>query len=147
MGKSIGPMLHGKAGSGLDGPLPALIGVDESPASYSLAGCSPAGPPPLHRPRSGCATVVLPVEPSTANGIHSLNRLCQKWGQVHIPTSVRVWVLHIHRTPEGQPSTPSTESVTSMMCLEQTAEHSNETTHSSQLSTCKLQTPLRLFTA
>ena len=25
-------------------PLPALIGVDESPAGYSLAGCSPAEP-------------------------------------------------------------------------------------------------------
>jgi hypothetical protein len=25
-------------------PLPALIGVDESPAGYSLAGCSPAVP-------------------------------------------------------------------------------------------------------
>jgi len=25
-------------------PLPALIGVDESPAGYSLAGCSPAAP-------------------------------------------------------------------------------------------------------
>jgi hypothetical protein len=40
-GKSIYPMLHAKAGSGIGCPRPALIGVDESPAGYSLAGWSP----------------------------------------------------------------------------------------------------------
>ena len=44
MGKSIDPMLKDKAGSGIRRQLPALIGVDESPAGYSLAGCSPAEP-------------------------------------------------------------------------------------------------------
>ena len=33
-----------KTGSGFGGPLPALIGTDESPAGYSLAGCAPAEP-------------------------------------------------------------------------------------------------------
>jgi hypothetical protein len=44
MGKSIDPMLNGKAGSGIRRTLPALIGVDEFPAGYSLAGCAPAEP-------------------------------------------------------------------------------------------------------
>jgi len=44
MGKSIDPMLKGKAGSGVCRQLPALIGIDESPAGYSLAGCAPAEP-------------------------------------------------------------------------------------------------------
>jgi hypothetical protein len=44
MGKSIDPMLVGNAGSDVRRQLPALIGVDESPAGYSLAGCSPAAP-------------------------------------------------------------------------------------------------------
>jgi hypothetical protein len=44
MGKSIDPMLNSKAGSGVRRQLPALIGVDESPAGYSLAGCAPAEP-------------------------------------------------------------------------------------------------------
>jgi hypothetical protein len=44
MGKSIDPMLNGKTGSGIRRTLPVLIGVDESPAGYSLAGCAPAEP-------------------------------------------------------------------------------------------------------
>ena len=49
-------------------PLPALIGVDESPAGYSLAGCSPEGPPLLHRPASECDKVVLSVNRYGDNG-------------------------------------------------------------------------------
>jgi hypothetical protein len=44
MGKSIHPMYGLETGSRLGGPLPALIGTDESPAGYSLAGCAPAEP-------------------------------------------------------------------------------------------------------
>jgi transposase InsO family protein len=40
----IHPILAAHAGSGRKGPLPALIGTDESPAGYSLAGCAPAEP-------------------------------------------------------------------------------------------------------
>jgi hypothetical protein len=32
--------------------LPALIGFDEFPVGYSLAGCPPAEPPPLYRPET-----------------------------------------------------------------------------------------------
>src|ERR1700687_4921253 len=46
MGKSIDPMLDGAKLGATTGswPLPLLIGCDEFPAGYSLAGCSPAEP-------------------------------------------------------------------------------------------------------
>jgi putative transposase len=43
-GEIYPPDVGRKAGSGLRAPLPALIGTDESPTGYSLAGCSPAEP-------------------------------------------------------------------------------------------------------
>jgi hypothetical protein len=43
-GEIYPPDVLRKTGSGLDAPLPALIGTDESPTGYSLAGCSPAEP-------------------------------------------------------------------------------------------------------
>jgi transposase InsO family protein len=43
-GEIYPPDVRIKAGSGLAAPLPALIGTDESPVGYSLAGCSPAEP-------------------------------------------------------------------------------------------------------
>jgi len=52
-GEAIHPMLAAHAGSRRQRPLPALIGTDESPAGYSLAGCAPAEPasasPASHR--------------------------------------------------------------------------------------------------
>src|ERR1035437_9205161 len=41
----------------------------------------PQGLPPLHRPGSECAKVILPVENFAANGEHGLNCLCQPRGQ------------------------------------------------------------------
>ena len=41
----------------------------------------PQGLPPLHRPGSECAKVVLPVENFAANSQHGLNCLCQPRGQ------------------------------------------------------------------
>ena len=43
----------------------------------------PQSQPPLHRPGSECAKVVLPVENFAANGEHGLNCLCQPRGQPH----------------------------------------------------------------
>jgi transposase InsO family protein len=43
-GEIYPPDVRRKTGSGLSTPLPALIGTDESPTGYSLAGCSPAEP-------------------------------------------------------------------------------------------------------
>src|ERR1017187_8238538 len=41
----------------------------------------PQGLPPLQRPGSECAKVILPVENFAANGEHGLNCLCQPRGQ------------------------------------------------------------------
>jgi hypothetical protein len=43
-GEIYPPDVRRKTGSGLAASLPALIGTDESPTGYSLAGCSPAEP-------------------------------------------------------------------------------------------------------
>ena len=43
-GEIYPPDARRKTGSSLGAPLPALIGTDESPTGYSLAGCSPAEP-------------------------------------------------------------------------------------------------------
>ncbi|MGB6742553.1 MAG: IS3 family transposase [Terracidiphilus sp.] len=43
-GEIYPPDVPRKAGSGPGAPPPALIGTDESPTGYSLAGCSPAEP-------------------------------------------------------------------------------------------------------
>jgi len=43
-GEIYPPDVRRKTGSGDGAPLPALIGTDESPTGYSLAGCSPAEP-------------------------------------------------------------------------------------------------------
>ncbi len=43
-GEIYPPDVSRKTGSGVGAPLPALIGTDESPPGYSLAGCSPAEP-------------------------------------------------------------------------------------------------------
>ena len=45
-GEIYPPDGHQPTGSGVGGTLPALIGTDESPAGYSLAGCAPAEPAP-----------------------------------------------------------------------------------------------------
>ena len=43
-GEIYPPDVRRKPGSGVGAPLPVLIGMDESPTGYSLAGCSPAEP-------------------------------------------------------------------------------------------------------
>jgi putative transposase len=43
-GEIYPPDVQRKTGSGVDPSLPALIGTDESPAGYSLTGCTPALP-------------------------------------------------------------------------------------------------------
>ena len=85
MGKSIDPMLKEKAGSG------SRAHSRRSSASMSLQPAIPwqvalpQGLPPLHRPGSECAKVVLPVENFAANGEHRLNSLCQPRGQPQFP--------------------------------------------------------------
>ena len=63
--------------------------LDEFPAGYSLAGCSPAWRfrftswPPV------CCNVVLPVEKFSPNGQLCLNCLCQPRGQAHVASLLR----------------------------------------------------------
>ncbi|MGP8269603.1 MAG: hypothetical protein ACLQLH_06010 [Terracidiphilus sp.] len=84
MGKSIDPMLNGKAGSGIRRTLPALIGSMSLQPAIPWQVALPQSLPPLHRPGSECAKVVLSVENFAANGEHGLNCLCQPRGQPHI---------------------------------------------------------------
>jgi len=58
-GEIYPPDARRKTGSDLGAPLPALIGTDESPTGYSLAGCSPAEPDsalPVNYHRQGAET-------------------------------------------------------------------------------------------
>jgi hypothetical protein len=61
-------MMKCKAGSGINPPLPALIGVDEFQPVIPWRVALPQSSLPLHRPRSECDKVVLPVENIAANG-------------------------------------------------------------------------------
>jgi hypothetical protein len=61
-------MLKSIAESGICPPLPALIGVDEFQPVIPRWDALQQRPPPLHRPRSECDKVVLPVEKFAANG-------------------------------------------------------------------------------
>src|ERR1017187_7176511 len=56
----------------------------------------PQSLPPLHRPGSECAKVVLPVENFAANGEHGLNCLCQPRGQPQYSSIVDL-EKHLHR--------------------------------------------------
>jgi hypothetical protein len=55
-------------GGAISATVPPLIAVDESPAGYSWRGVLEQSPLLLHRPRSKCPKVVLPVEKFAANG-------------------------------------------------------------------------------
>jgi hypothetical protein len=57
-----------KGREGQSYPLPALIGVDESPVGYSLAGCSPAVPVSASPTGEECDKVVLSVNRYGDNG-------------------------------------------------------------------------------
>ena len=81
MGKSIDPMLAGNAGSGTRRTLPALIGMDESPAAIPWQVVLPQSLPRLHRPGSECVKLVLSVEDFASNAaIASCSRLKMRTG-------------------------------------------------------------------
>src|SRR5271168_4576511 len=81
MGKSIHPMCaKSRERLGLPHSRRSSVRMSLQPAiPWQVA--LPQSPPPLHRPGSDCATVVLPVENFAANGEQSLNRLSQPRGQ------------------------------------------------------------------
>ena len=59
---------------------PALIGFDEFPAGYSLAGCSLAGPASASPAGNHCQPPMLPYNAFTANGRNPLNSVSQHMG-------------------------------------------------------------------
>jgi hypothetical protein len=57
-----------------------LIGTDEFPAGYSLAGCSPAEPASASPTDSSVSWKFTAGNSSSANGRLSLNSVSQAWG-------------------------------------------------------------------
>jgi len=72
----------GKAGERQLSPLPALIGFDEFPVGYSLAGCPPAEPASASPTGNNSQ---LPYNDFSANGNNPLNSVSQPKGALHQP--------------------------------------------------------------
>ena len=70
----------GKAGERQLSPLPALIGFDEFPVGYSLAGCPPAKPATASPTGNDSQ---LPYNDFSANGNNPLNSVSQPKGALH----------------------------------------------------------------
>jgi len=62
---------------------PALIGCDESPVGYSLAGCPPAEPTSASPTGDDSQQSTLPYNDFSANGNYPLNFLSQSKGALH----------------------------------------------------------------
>src|SRR2546427_13260003 len=63
--------------------LPALIGCDEFPVGYSLAGCSPAEPASASPTGNDSQQPMLPYNDFSANGNNPLNSVSQPKGALH----------------------------------------------------------------
>jgi hypothetical protein len=72
-------VLESKAGNRLNSA-PRLIGMMSLQPAIPWQVALPQSPPPLHRPGSECATVVLPAEGFAANGKQCLIRLSHPKG-------------------------------------------------------------------
>ena len=64
---------------------PALIGRDEFPVGYSLAGCPPAEPASASPTGDDSQQSTLPYNDFSANGNYPLNFLSQSKGALHLP--------------------------------------------------------------
>ncbi len=77
--------------------------LDEFPAGYSLAGCSPAEPasasPAGHQ---YALKSFLPVEDFSANGQQCLNCLCQPRGQAHFLLTLLSASLYMYACRSGR---------------------------------------------
>ena len=74
----------GKAGERQLSPLPALIGFDEFPVGYSLAGCPPAEPASASPTGNNSQ---LPYNDFSANGNNPLNSVSQHKGALQASPS------------------------------------------------------------
>ena len=75
---------------------PALIGCDEFPVGYSLAGCPPAEPASASPTGDDSQQSTLPYNDFSANGNYPLNFVSQSKGALHIPIPVcliPIWAL------------------------------------------------------
>jgi hypothetical protein len=75
LGKKLGRQLMVTA--------PALIGYDEFPVGYSLAGCPPAEPASASPTGDDSQQSTLPYNDFSANGNYPLNFLSQSKGALH----------------------------------------------------------------
>jgi hypothetical protein len=64
---------------------PALIGCDEFPVGYSLAGCPPAAPASASPTGDDSQQSTLPYNDFSANGNYPLNFVSQFKGALHCP--------------------------------------------------------------
>jgi len=64
---------------------PVLIGYDESPAGYSLAGCPPAEPASASPTEDDSQQPSLPYNDFSANSNNPLNFVSQSTGALHRP--------------------------------------------------------------
>jgi len=64
--------------------LPVLIGYDEFPAGYSLAGCPPAEPASASPTGNDSQQPMLPYNDSSANGNNPLNFVSQPEGALQL---------------------------------------------------------------
>ncbi len=62
-----------------------LIGFDEFPVGYSLAGCPPAEPASASPTTSDSQQPMLPYNDFSANGNYPLNSVSQPKGALHAP--------------------------------------------------------------
>ena len=65
--------------------LPVLIGYDEFPAGYSLAGCPPAEPASASPTANHSQQTSLPYNDFSANGNNPLSFVSQSKGALHLP--------------------------------------------------------------
>ena len=63
--------------------LPVLIGCDEFPVGYSLAGCPPAEPASASPTGNDSQQPTLPYNDFSANGNYPLNFVSQSKGALH----------------------------------------------------------------
>ena len=64
--------------------LPVLIGLDEFPVGYSLAGCPPAVPASASPTSNDSQQPTLPYNDFSANGNSPLNFVSQPKGALHL---------------------------------------------------------------
>ena len=68
---------------------PALIGCDEFPVGYSLAGCPPAEPASASPTGDDSQQSTLPYNDFSANGNYPLNFVSQSKGALHRAATAR----------------------------------------------------------